>query len=102
MSIWNIPGGRPAFILTGWEFVGGHVRILATRSVWNANLEVQREYGDITIMGDYRTQRIYTEARTTLTAEIGQLTLIEGPHWRGALEGALRKWSPDKPGDAWK
>lgn len=92
MSLSHYGLERPRFILTGWDLDDGRCRILASRSVFSASLEVRREYEDL--WGDPRLTRVRTATTTTLTAEMGEMTIIEAEHWRAILEAVHRNWAP--------
>ena len=85
---------RPVFAIIGWKLQGGamhgRVRVLASRTLSAAELEVRRDHdwSDFTA----GARRMYTSNTVVVTVEARDFIMIEGGSWREIMEALYRKW----------
>jgi hypothetical protein len=89
---------RPVFAIIGWAMQGGdthgRVRVLASRTLSAADLEVRRERYEDMWIGSEPARRYLTEsASTVVTVEARDFIMIEAANWREIMEALYRRWS---------
>lgn len=89
---------RPAFAIVGWTLQGGdthgRVRVVASRTLSAADLEVRRErYEDMWVSGLSDSVRLHTQSLSSvITIEAHDFVMIEAADWREIMEALYRKW----------
>jgi hypothetical protein len=87
---------RPTFVIVGWTLQGGdthgRVRVVASRTLSAADLEVRRQdyYGHKWgTLGD----PVYTQGlNSVITVEARDFIMIEAANWREIMEALYRRW----------
>jgi hypothetical protein len=89
---------RPVFAIIGWATQGGdthgRVRVLASRTLSAAELEVRRErYDNVWVSGLSDPARVYTQdLSSVITVEARDFVMIEAATWREIMEALYRRW----------
>lgn len=98
-SIYHV-ADRPAFAIIGWTLQGGdthgRVRVVASRTLSAADLEVRREdYGH---MWGSLGEPVYTQGLSSvITVEARDFVIIEAANWREIMEALYRRWHGAEP-----
>lgn len=87
---------RPVFAIIGWTMQGGdnhgRVRVVASRTLSAAELEVRTDYEDVWAdVGAIRTIRTASRS-TVITVEAHDFVMIEAANWREIMEALYRRW----------
>lgn len=90
---------RPVFAIIGWTMQGGdthgRVRVVASRTLSVADLEVRHDYESMWVDGLKDPVRMHAQSvSTTITVEAYDFVMIEAENWREIMEALYRKWAP--------
>jgi hypothetical protein len=98
VTTWHV-ADRPTFAIVGWTLQGGdthgRVRVVASRTLSAAELEVRRDYGSMwgTLGEPVRMQGL----SSVITVEARDFIMIEAENWREIMEALYRRWHKDLP-----
>ena len=81
---------RPDFILAGVRLPDGRFQLVASRQVNGSELNVDFGYRDIGIPG--LDPQLMFRRKVTLTAELGDLLMVEGTDYGTCMAEVARRW----------
>jgi hypothetical protein len=93
------PGGsaRPDWVMCGCPTAGG-VRLVASKDMTHAELEMQFGYQDIYDGGLTAAYALPVSRRVTLTAGMTTFVMIDAPDYPTAFRALFEQWTPG-PGE---
>ncbi len=97
MSMHYRVADRPTFAVIGWTLQGGdghgRVRVVASRTLSAAELEVRSDYQDV--WADTYSTRItrFASRMAVITVEADDFVMIEAAHWREIMEALYKRWA---------
>jgi hypothetical protein len=93
-NLWHV-ADRPEFAIIGWTMQGennhGRVRVVASRTLSAADLQVRTDYDDLWAIGADRVVRTSTRS-AVITVEARDFVMIEAANWREIMEALYRRW----------